>query len=151
MDVPENEGFDALKVWALLQRLKEERGIDFTVIDASQSPVSELSRAYEAAVKCSVWERYRIRKVFGTNKSSASFFGHGVPALLVYEGERPVQVFPHVGTDGEPATIREYLEMSLRGDDGGRQGLASRMDELRREIGPLGVSTSELVREGRRQ
>ena len=35
--------------------------------------------------------------------------------------------------------------------DGGRKALLSRMDRLRREIGPVGASTSELVNEGRRR
>lgn len=32
-----------------------------------------------------------------------------------------------------------------------RKALSARMDKLREEIGPIGVSTSELVKEGRRR
>ena len=148
MDVPENRGFDPLKINSLLRQLKEEREIDYTII--SHPSPAELDRAYQAAIICSSWNRYPIRKVFGTNKSSGSFFGRGVPALLAYEGERPVQVIPHEGPQGEPTTIRDYLENLLTGDGGG-EALARRMDKLRRIIGPIGAPTSELVREGRRR
>lgn len=150
MEVSENRGFDPLNIHALLSRLKEQHEIHCKVIDAAQCSANELNRAYEAAVKAAVWNRYPIRKVFGTNKSSASFFGVGVPALLVYEGERPVHVFPHEEPGGDPITIRDHLEKLLRGDAGGKE-LARRMDELRTAIGPIGATTSELVREGRRR
>lgn len=148
MDVPENRGFDPLKINSLLRQLKEEKEIDCTII--SHSSPSEIDRAYQAAIICSSWNRYPIRKVFGTNKSSGSFFGRGVPALLAYEGERPVHVFPHEDPQGKPTTIRDYLETLLTGESGG-EALAKRMDELRKTIGPIGASTSELVREGRRR
>ncbi len=148
MEVSENRGFDPLKIHALLSRLKEQHEIDFTIVDVSQCSAAELNRAYDAAVKAAVWNRYPIRKVFGTNKSSASFFGGGVPALLVYEAERPVHVFPHEEPGGEAATIRDYLDKLLRGDGGGKE-LAQRMDELRKAIGPVGATTNELVQEGR--
>ena len=149
-DALENEGFDPLKIWALLSRLKEERGIEFRITDVSNFSTSEIYKAYESAVVASVWNRYRIRKVFGTNSSSASFFGKGIPALLVYEGERPVHVFPHEEGGAGLVTIRGYLDSLLEGNLRGVE-LARRMDELRKAIGPIGLSTSELVREGRRR
>ena len=149
MPVSENEDFDPLKVSALLLQLKQEQGIDSEVIDVTRWSAADLERAYEAAVIPSVWNRYRIRKVFGTNSSSASFFGRGVPALLVYEGERPVHVFPHEEPGGR-VTIRSYLETLLSGSSGG-ENLAGRMDELRKDIGPIGATTTELIREGRRR
>lgn len=147
MSVSENDDFDPLRISALLLQLKQEQGIESEVIDVTRWSGAELERAYESAVIPSVWNRYRIRKVFGTNSSSASFFGRGVPALLVYEGERPVHVFPHEEL-GEVVTICDYLQQLL-GANGGREELAGRMDELRKAIGPISIATSELVREGR--
>ena len=144
---PVTEDFDPLKIWSLLSRLKEERAIDFKIIDVSQWSSELLNKVYEAAITASVWNRYRIRKVFGTNASSASFFGRGVPALLVFEGDRPVHVFPHEEPTGL-VTIRAHLDKLLCGDAGGAE-LMRKMDELRRAIGPIGRTTSELVREGR--
>ena len=149
-DTLENEGFDPLKIWALLDRVKAERDIDFKVVDVSNLSTAEIEKAYESAVIASVWNRYRIRKVFGTNSSSASFFGKGIPALLAYEGEKPVHVFPHEEPRVGLVTIRMYLESLLGGPDKGVD-LAHRMDKLRSAIGPIGISTSELVREGRRR
>lgn len=148
LDVPENRGFELERIKALLCRLREEGRIDFEVIDVSDWSDAELDRAYRAAVIASVWNRYRIRKVFGTKSASRSFFGRGVPALLVYEGEHPVGVFPHDEEGKGIITIVSYLE-SLQGLHGPE--LARQMDESRQAIGPIGVSTSELIREGRRR
>ena len=150
VDAPENHGFDPLKIHALLARLKKERGVDYQIVDAAQCSSVELNQAYEAAVKAAVWNRYPIRKVFGTNKSSASFFGRGVPAMLVYEGERTIQVYPHEGAEGKPVTIRDHLEKLVHGDQRG-EALVSRMDALRKAMGPVGATTTELIREGRRR
>jgi len=150
MDVHENKGFDPLTIWGLLTRVKKECGIDVEVVDVSQWTPLQMGKAYGAAIVASVSNRYRIRKTFGTNSSSASFFGKGVPALLVYEGERAIHVFPHEEAGSMVVTIRMFLESLLQGGSRGVE-LACRMDELRKAIGSIGVSTSELVREGRRR
>ena len=149
MPLPVNADFDSFRVLALLELLKKEQRASFNVIDVSRLSRAELSRAYDAAVIPSTWKRYRIRKVFGTQSSSGTFFGRGVPALLVYEGERPIDVFPHE-VAGEAVTIRAYLE-GLCGERSKGAGLANRMDELRKAMGPVGAATSELVHEGRRR
>lgn len=46
----------------------------------------------------------------------------------------------------DPSSFVRLRRMRVRGAE-----LAQRMDDLRREIGPIGVTTSELVREGRRR
>jgi len=58
-------------------------------------------------------------------------------------------------TDYCARAIEERLikdgERSAEGEDKNKVALLSRMDKLRQEIGPIGVSTAELVEEGRRR
>jgi hypothetical protein len=145
-----NRGFDPLRIWTLLDRLRKEQGIEFSIMDASHLGASELEAAYEQAMVASAWHHFRIRKVFGTNRSSGSFFGRGIPALIVWEGERPIAVYPHETQDGRVISISDYLN-SLLTTQIGPQELAKEMDEARHELGPTGIRTSELVHEGRRR
>lgn len=156
---PWNEGFDPLQIEALLLRLKELKGTIYYIRDASKWSWEDAERAYiELAVPPSVRKRYRIRKVFGTNTAAGSFFGKGIPALVVFEGESPIDVYPHEEPGGRLITIRGYLEELVWGKKkiegkpppGGSE-LIERMDELRQAIGPIGISTAELIREGRRR
>lgn len=144
-----NSGFDPLKIWTLLERLQNEQGVPFQIIDASRLTKDELNEAYMHAIVASVWNRFRIRKVFGTNKSSGCFFGKGVPALIVWNADRPVDVYPHESGD-YTITVRDYLESVLGGSSTGSK-LGREMDDARRELGPVNVSTSQLIREGRRR
>jgi len=58
-------------------------------------------------------------------------------------------------TDYCARAIEERLikdgERSAEGEDKNKVALLSRMDKLRQEIGPIGISTAELVEEGRRR
>jgi len=58
-------------------------------------------------------------------------------------------------TDYCARAIEERLikdgERSAEGEDKNKVALLSRMDKLRQEIGPTGISTAELVEEGRRR
>ena len=54
-----------------------------------------------------------------------------------------------VGEKGLP--FAEQLQESRIGPPPGGPALAQRMDELRNEIGPIGIATSDLIREGRRR
>jgi hypothetical protein len=145
-----NRGFDPLLTWTLLDRLRQERGIEFRIIDADRLDSEELQAAYEQAVVASARHHFRIRKVFGTNRSSGCFFGRGVPALIVREGESPIAVYPHETQDGRLISISDYLD-SLLADQIGPEDLAKEMDRARRELGPIHTKTSELVHEGRRR
>ena len=109
--------------------------------------------AYARAIVPSVHKKYRVRSVFGTRKYAGTRFGRGVPALLVVEDGRPVDVYPHEEQDGTVVTITDYLERRFAAGNGAdterRLELLERMAELRREIGSVGVTTVELLREAR--
>jgi len=97
------------KLLSFLQRQKE-KGKNITTIDVSSLAENERYEVYLKACTPSVFKKYQIRKVFGSNRRSGIFFGE-VPALLVYEneGSYPTDVFPH-DKHGKIETIESYLE-----------------------------------------
>ena len=148
---PENGGYEPLRILSDLRRLADEKAIDSRAVDVSGWDPEKIDSVYDnAAVVSSSRRKYRIRKVFGTNRASGVFFARGIPALLVYEEGRPVDVFPHDDPSRGLVTIRDYLD-TLLGETSDGKRLAISMDDLRAAIGPIGAATSELVREGRRR
>jgi hypothetical protein len=110
---------------AILARLKEfKRTKNLEVFDTSTLTREERSKAYIQAVVPSVLKKYRIRKIFGSQRHSGSAFGLGVPALLVYEddSETPTDVYPHENL-GRIVTISEFLTgQPLRATEASRKG-----------------------------
>jgi len=145
---PENEGLYGTDPGRLLSRVKEA-GLSYDVIDVSAMRRDELEDMYSRlAVTPSVRKRYRVKRIFGTNKYPGCRFGKGVPALIVLEDGRPQDVYPHE-EGGKIVTIKDYvdeLERSRRNTE-----LVKRMDALRARIGKVGVSVRALVNEGRRR
>ena len=145
---PANAGLSADDLPSLERQLREV-GAEYRVVDGLTR--QEREEAYVSrAVRPSVSKRYRVRRVFGTNKYSGQYFGGAVPALVVLENGRPVDVYPHEEQDGTIVTIRDYLDRIGGADEGGGSELARRMDALRERIGRVDASARELIEEGRR-
>lgn len=152
---PVNRGLD-VRLERVLRRLREA-GAAYQVVDAAALSPAVRRDAYARAVVPSVHKKYRVRSVFGTRKYAGTRFGRGVPALLVVEDGRPVDVYPHEEQDGTVVTITDYIERRFA--DGGADGsgadnerrreLLQRMAELRRDIGTIGMTTVELLHEAR--
>ena len=160
LDSLENEGFDLPKIKGLLERL-EKSGVAWVAIDSLRMSAEELSDLYFECVGAAVYQKYRVRQVFGSKRHSGFLFGKEVPALLVYEEwkEHPSDVYPHRGGEST-VTIRTFLEdllkklerpaMKAESRKAGKL-LVAQMDRLREKIGPIGVPGAELIREGRRR
>ena len=145
---PVNGGLSADDLPRLERQLREV-GAEYRVVDGLTQ--QEREEAYVSrAVRPSVSKRYRVRRVFGTNKYSGQDFGGAVPALVVLEDGRPVDVYPHEEQDGTIVTIRDYLDRIGGADEGGGSELARRMDALRARIGRVDATARELIEEGRR-
>ena len=151
MDVPENEGLYEAGVEPMLHRIREA-GATYAVVDVSGFSRQQLEDAYVSrAVPPSVRRQYGVKRVFGTNKYAGSRFGRGVPALVVLEDGRPVDVYPHE-KEGRIVTIHDYVK-HLAGEAGHARGaeLARRMDAVRAKFTGVRMTAGELVKEGRRR
>jgi hypothetical protein len=150
-DDPANAGLSEHGLEPLMRRIREA-GVAYRLVDVSGRSADELRDEYmRVAVVPSVRKRYRVAQVFGTHKYPGVYFGRRVPALVVLEDGRPVDVYPHE-EEGRVVTIADYIERTGRGDEVARRvALVRRMNALRTRIGRVGVPTDALVEDGRRR
>ncbi len=149
LDAPANETLRREGTERVLRRLRDA-GVEYRAVDVSEMSGDQLREAYDRlATPPSVWKRYRVRELFGTQKYPGAFFGKGVPALVVLENGRPVDVYPHV-EGGKIVSITDFIERMAGGNATGAE-LAARMDALRAEIGRVDRTASEFVEGGRRR
>ncbi len=151
LDVPENEGLADDGLEPIVRRLRET-GAAYEVVDVSSYSREQLEDAYVSrAVPPSVRRQYGVKRVFGTNKYAGSRFGRGVPALVVIEDGRPVDVFPHE-KEGRIVTIADYLRhLGSAGTPEDGAALIARMDAVRAKFSGVGMTATELIEEGRRR
>jgi hypothetical protein len=116
-DVPANAGFH--EVEGLLDELRA-RGHTVEIIYGDEIPDEERKRFYgheAVGAVMSAGNRYSIRQVFGSREHSGTFFGTNIPALIVFDGGRAIDVYPHDTGAGtslvEYATIRDFLARLL--------------------------------------
>jgi hypothetical protein len=78
--------------------------------DTAGMTKGDIITAYGQAILPSVYKKYRVRRVFGSRKSSGWLFGKQVPALLVFGGDErlPTDVYPHE-QEGREVTISDYI------------------------------------------
>ena len=97
---------DLKTVESLLKKLADKNKLAYKIIDTANMTKSQLIEAYTKAILPSVFNKYRVRTVFGTNRNSGCFFGKEQPALLV-EGD-VWNIFPHE-KDGKKVAIETFL------------------------------------------
>ncbi len=102
---------DLKTVQSLLEKLSSKKKLDYKIIDTSNMTESQLIEAYTKAILPSVFNKYRVRTVFGTNRKSGCFFGKEQPALLV-EGDI-WNVYPHE-KGGKKFAIETFLSGLLK-------------------------------------
>jgi hypothetical protein len=108
---------DITRILAELHDL-QRRGFDVELTDTSEWTDTMLFEVYSKIARLAAEKRVRIRKVFGTARDSGKYFGREVPALLVYEGDELMDVYPKI-EKGRLISIEEYLTALCRGDQCG--------------------------------
>ena len=104
---PQNQG-----VRDVLARLDEFRqaGVRIEKRNTAKMSATDLEHAYSRATVPSVYRKYRIRRIFGSNRQPGLWFGRGVPALLISDPSRktPGDVYPR-DEAGRIVTIHDFL------------------------------------------
>src|SRR4051812_30682373 len=96
---PENAGYDYQRVVDALER-RLAGGDSYEVTDTSGWSDDERDRLYidgAVAAVAAAGNRYRVGRVFGSNRHPGDDFGASVPALLIYadRGDTyPTDVYP---------------------------------------------------------
>jgi hypothetical protein len=107
----QNVGYDYGEVVAAFARL-DAQGHSHSEVDGtglSDGRLAELQQDVRGAFMAPYQEKgRRLGNSFGTNSQPWQHFGTEIPALLVYDGDRCVDVYPHNESDGT-VTITEYL------------------------------------------
>lgn len=93
-------------VESTLKNLAEKNKLSYNIIDTDNFDDAKMIDAYGKAIVPSVWNKYKVRTIFGTNRNSGCFFGKEQPALLV-EGDI-WGIYPHE-MDGKKITIEDFL------------------------------------------
>ncbi len=104
---PQNKG-----VRDVLEHIDDFRkeGVPIEKRNTAKMSATDLEHAYIRAILPSVYRKYRVRRIFGSNRQAGLFFGRGVPALLVSDPthKTPGDVYPHEQA-GRIVTIHEFL------------------------------------------
>lgn len=109
---PENAGYVFDEVANLLRNSADD---SFEVLDTTHQSDDERYSLYIDGAVAAAGTRYRVARVFGSNRHPGEDFGWRVPGLLVYaeKGDAyPVDVYPHENRDGEMVTIAAHLSAS---------------------------------------
>jgi hypothetical protein len=105
--LPQNKG-----VREVLEHIDEFRkeGVSIEKRNTSKMSATDLEHAYIRAILPSVYRKYRVRRIFGSNRQAGLFFGRGVPALLISDPthKTPGNVYPH-DQAGRIVTIHDFL------------------------------------------
>jgi hypothetical protein len=104
---PANDG-----VRYVLEHLDDFRrkGVGIQERNTAKMSATELEHSYIRAIVPSVYRKYKVRRMFGSNRKSGWLFGRHVPALLVSDpsGKTPGDVYPHDAA-GRIVTIHDFL------------------------------------------
>jgi len=88
------DDFNLSDILDLLNRL-QERGIKVTIHDTAGWDDGKRIDQYLRAVPPSMYKKYAIRRIFGSARIPGWQFGRQVPAIIVSNEGKDVDVYPH--------------------------------------------------------
>ncbi len=104
-----NEGIEAVP--HLLKELRA-RGCDVESVDTANMTEKQRFESYSHVALPAVYKHYDIRKMLGTNRRSACWFGAEVPALLAADSDSIGDAYPH-RKESRITTIHGFLVQLL--------------------------------------
>ena len=106
-----NRGIEAVP--SLLEQL-ERFGARVRRIDLSLLTTEQRFHEYAKATIPAVHKKYEVKRIFGTIRRSACWFGQQVPALVVKETVDTVgDTYPHRGSGNTVVTIHQFLTAAV--------------------------------------
>jgi hypothetical protein len=106
-----NGGLEAVP--ALLEQL-ERFGARVRRVDVRTMSAEQRFHEYTKATIPAVHKKYEVKRMFGTNRHSACWFGLQVPALVVKERVDAVgDTYPHRKSANTLVTIHEFLAAAV--------------------------------------
>jgi hypothetical protein len=106
-----NRGIDAVP--ALLEQL-ERLGAKVRRVEPRKLSAERRFQEYAKATIPAVHKRYEVKRIFGTNRCSACWFGLQVPALVVKEAVDAVgDTYPHRKSGTTLVTIYQFVCAAL--------------------------------------
>lgn len=107
-----NKGIEVVPV--LLSEL-ERKGAKIHRIDPSTLTQDQRIHEYSRAIVPAVYKKYEVKRIFGTNRHSACWFGVQVPALIVKRGAEDIvgDTYPHRERSNSLVTIHDFLTSAL--------------------------------------
>lgn len=107
-----NRGIDAVPL--LLEELKR-CGAQVRQIDPSALSAEQRFAEYSRATIPAVYKKYEVKRIFGTNRHSACWFGIQVPALIVKRSAEDIvgDTYPHREQPNSVVTIHDFLMDAL--------------------------------------
>jgi len=110
-----NNGLEAIPtlLWEF-----ERRGVKVRRIDLAAWSTEQRFAEYTNATIPAIYKKYEVKRIFGTNRRSACWFGLQVPALVVKESDDAVgDTYPHRGSGNTVVTIYQFLTTALASMD----------------------------------
>jgi hypothetical protein len=104
-EIDRNEGIADIP--KLLKRL-DTKGHRVEIRDTAAMTAAQRTKAYISAILPAIYRHYELRKMFGSNRISACWFGAEVPALVVTNSDATGDTYPHRKGD-RITTIQSYL------------------------------------------
>jgi hypothetical protein len=107
-----NQGFEYVS--ALLEEFQRS-GANVTRIDPTTLTQDQRINEYSKAIIPAVYKKYEVKRIFGTNRHSACWFGVQVPALIVKRNADDIvgDTYPHREQSNSVVTIHDFLTGAL--------------------------------------
>jgi hypothetical protein len=86
--------FETKTVFDLLSRISGQ-GVGVVIHDTAGWAFEMISETYHRVCPPHLRRKYALADIFGTETAPGLFFGRQVPALVIFDGEIVVDVYPH--------------------------------------------------------